>query len=171
MIIDLGANCGFSVRYFADNYPEARIVAFEPDESNFELAKLNNYSDNIDWHNDAIGSTSSMGDLVDPGLGNNAYRVNASSYGTTQIRSLDKVVKEYMNKGFIPFIVKIDIEGYEQELFSANLDWIDQIPVIIIELHDWLFPRRNNSKNFLNAIANRNRDFVYIGENIFSIRT
>lgn len=171
LIIDLGANCGFSVRYFANEYPQARIAAFEPDESNFKLAKLNNISKTVDWYNNAIGSITSIGSLTDPGLGNNAYRVIMSSQGSLQILSLDEVVKNYIKKGYIPFVVKIDIEGYEQELFLRNLDWIDSIPVIIIELHDWLFPSQNNSQSFLNAISNRNRDFVYLGENIFSIKT
>lgn len=92
------------------------------------------------------------------------------SQGSLQIVSLDEIIKDYSKMGFIPFIVKIDIEGYEQELFSSNIDWIDNIPLIIIELHDWMFPSQNKSKNFLNAIANRNRDFLYLGENIFSIK-
>lgn len=170
LIIDLGANGGFSVRYFADEYPEARIVAFEPDKSNFILAKLNNNSEKVDWYNNAIGNIKSIGNLTDPGLGNNSYRVSLSSEGLVQISSLEDLIEDYINQGFVPFIVKIDIEGYEKELFSSNLRWIDQVPIIIIELHDWLFPAQCNSKNFLNAIANLNRDFVYIGENIFSIR-
>lgn len=170
LILDLGANCGFSVRYFADEYPEARIVAFEPDKSNFILAKLNNNRKKVDWYNNAIGNIKSIGNLTDPGLGNNSYRVSLSSKGNIQILSLDKLLENYIKEGFVPFIVKKDIEGYEKELFSSNLSWIDHVPIIIIELHDWLFPAQCNSKNFLNAIANLNRDFVYIGENIFSIR-
>ena len=33
MIVDLGANAGFSLTYFAWNFPQARFVAFEPNPS------------------------------------------------------------------------------------------------------------------------------------------
>ena len=68
-----------------------------------------------------------------------------------------------------PFICKIDIEGAEQELFSANTQWVERFPIVIIELHDWLFPARGSSANFLRAIAGMKRDFILSGENIFSI--
>lgn len=40
---------------------------------------------------------------------------------------------------------------------------------MIIELHDWLFPRSGSSANFLRVIAAMDRDFLIGGENIFSI--
>jgi hypothetical protein len=68
-----------------------------------------------------------------------------------------------------PFLVKIDIEGAEQDLFSCNVEWIEKFPILIIELHDWLLPSQGTSRNFLKAIAPLDRDFVFFGENIFSI--
>jgi hypothetical protein len=47
--------------------------------------------------------------------------------------------------------------------------WIDRFPLLVIELHDWLLPGQSTSRNFLREIALRDRDFVYRGENIFSI--
>ena len=40
-IIDCGANIGLSVIYMKSLYPQATIIAFEPDEKNFELLKTN----------------------------------------------------------------------------------------------------------------------------------
>jgi FkbM family methyltransferase len=40
-IIDCGANIGLSVIYMKRLYPDAEILAFEPDEQNFELLKQN----------------------------------------------------------------------------------------------------------------------------------
>ena len=68
-----------------------------------------------------------------------------------------------------PFIVKIDIEGFEAELFSRNLEWLDRFYVLIIELHDWMLPRQRSSQSFLRAIGALDRDFLYAGENVFSI--
>jgi hypothetical protein len=37
IIIDAGANIGLSSIYFANRFPEAKIIAIEPEESNFRL--------------------------------------------------------------------------------------------------------------------------------------
>lgn len=37
VIVDAGANIGLASIYFANKYPHARIVAIEPEASNFEL--------------------------------------------------------------------------------------------------------------------------------------
>jgi hypothetical protein len=68
-----------------------------------------------------------------------------------------------------PFLVKIDIEGFEEDLFSQNIQWIKAFPIVIIELHDWMLPGRGSSNNFLRAIANENLDFVIIRENVILI--
>src|SRR5258706_4718209 len=41
VIIDAGANIGLSAVFFANQYPEALIVALEPDESNFLILQTN----------------------------------------------------------------------------------------------------------------------------------
>src|SRR6266704_817384 len=41
LIIDAGANAGFATRFLAQRYPSARIVAIEPEASNFELLVRN----------------------------------------------------------------------------------------------------------------------------------
>jgi hypothetical protein len=68
-----------------------------------------------------------------------------------------------------PFVVKIDIEGCEDDVFADNLEWIDRFPVIMIELHDWLFPGEARSRAFLDAVSARNRDFLICGETVISI--
>jgi len=40
-IIDAGANVGFTAVYFANRFPKARIIAVEPEESNFILLQKN----------------------------------------------------------------------------------------------------------------------------------
>ncbi|MBH5294795.1 FkbM family methyltransferase [Salmonella enterica] len=41
--------------------------------------------------------------------------------------------------------------------------------VCIIELHDWLYPGEGTSGPFLRLCGQRDRDFIYRGENIFSV--
>jgi FkbM family methyltransferase len=169
LIIDCGGNIGLASKYFSENYREAKIVCIEPDFSNLEQAKVNNLSANVDFMEAAIGSENGNGTIIDTGLGNCAYRIKATTSGETKIVSINELLKQYPSNDYIPFIIKIDIEGFEADLFSKNIEWIDLFPLLIIELHDWLLPRSSNSKNFLKAISALDRDFVYIGENVFSI--
>ena len=170
LIIDCGGNIGLASAFFYLNYPSSKVVCIEPDFNNIEQAKLNNFSHNVDFIEAAIGSESGAGNVIDIGVGNNAYRMEKSSSGLTKIITIDDVLSMYPTKDFYPFILKIDIEGFECELFSKNTSWIDCFPVIIIELHDWMLPGQAISHSFLKAIAPLKRDLLYRGENIFCIR-
>lgn len=68
-----------------------------------------------------------------------------------------------------PFIVKVDIEGAEADIFAGNTDWLKNTPLVIIELHDWLMPKQGTAAGFLQCIAGQPRDFIAMGENVFSI--
>ena len=48
-----------------------------------------------------------------------------------------------------PFIVKIDIEGAEADVFASDTDWFNETPVVIVELHDWLMPKQGTAAEFL----------------------
>jgi hypothetical protein len=69
--------------------------------------------------------------------------------------------------GMRPFLCKIDIEGGEAELFREDFVWVGEFAVIVIELHDWLFPGSSNSCNFRRAISDLAVDFLYRGDNVF----
>ena len=67
------------------------------------------------------------------------------------------------------FIAKINIEGFERELFSRDTEWIKSFPIIIVGLHDYMLPGQGSSNNFLRRISVENRDFIPLGENIVLI--
>jgi FkbM family methyltransferase len=169
LIIDCGGNIGLAAKYFSQNYPEATILCIEPDAENMRQAEANNSSSKVKFFKSAIGSEEGTGEIIDPGLGNNAYRIESKDTGNTKIISINQLLKEYEQHQYVPFIVKIDIEGFEFDLFSKNTEWVDKFPLLIVELHDWMLPKTANSKNFIRTIAPLERDFVYHGENIFSI--
>jgi hypothetical protein len=52
-----------------------------------------------------------------------------------------------------PFTAKIDIEGFESDLFSQNLEWLDEVFLVYIEPHDWLFPTQGTSRTFQRAMG------------------
>jgi FkbM family methyltransferase len=170
LILDLGANVGLSTLYFAKNWPKATIVGIEPDEGNFARFRQNTSGqEHIVPIRGAIASKHSYARIVNPHESEWGYRteINEENSGGIVALSIAELLEQH--RDCEPFICKIDIEGAEQELFSANTQWLERFPIVIIELHDWLYPRSGSSANFLRAIAGMNRDFILRGENIFSI--
>lgn len=168
LIVDCGANIGLASQYFAAQFELAKVIAVEPDESNIAQARLNVGTDRVELLHCAIGSEAGHGTVVDPGLGFWGFRVSRDSGGGMPIVSVNDLLRG-AGENCVPFIIKIDIEGFETDLFSKNTEWIERFPLIIIELHDWMLPRQNNAGNFLKAVAPLDRDFVFHGENVFSI--
>ncbi|NJL31130.1 MAG: FkbM family methyltransferase [Phycisphaerales bacterium] len=109
--------------------------------------------------------------LVDPGMGHWCIRTSPEGNGpeVDQV-SICEILRKYLQPPYVPFLAKIDIEGGEGELFQQDTSWVSQFPLLIVELHDWLIPCQGTSRNFLQCISAMDRDFVCIGENIFSIQ-
>lgn len=63
-------------------------------------------------------------------------------------------------------IVKVDIEGFELDLFSQNTDWIAQAFTIIVEPYDWMLPGTGSSKTMQQAIIGEDRELLVMGENL-----
>jgi FkbM family methyltransferase len=170
LIVDLGANTGLASLYFAREFPTATIIALEPDPGNAAMARQNleSYS-KVTVVEGGIASADGRAEILNPGDGNWSYRTELSQTGKVVMFSMRSLMAGRSLPNSSPFIVKIDIEGFESDLFSKNTEWIDLFPILIIELHDWMLPRAATSGNFLREVSRRKRDFVYIGENVFSI--
>ena len=172
LIIDCGANIGASPVWFSNSFPEAQIFAVEPERYNYEILRMNcKTHQNIKCRNAAISSVNETVYVQNPGAGSWAFRtIRDSGPSGTAVRAVTVASIEKLFPESKLFLIKIDIEGGESRLFESNLEWIDRTVVIIIELHDWMLPGSANSQNCLKALSARHRDFVFFGENVFSIR-
>ena len=173
LILDLGANVGMASVYFAKNWPAAQILAVEPSEQNYEVLRRNVASFNtVTPIRAAVAASDGFVNIANPAGEAWAYQTewaNASA-GAIPAKSVASLIASTGHHApCAPFICKIDIEGFESNLFSANTDWIPQFPVIIIELHDWMLPKQRSSATFLREISRHDRDFLYVGENVFSV--
>lgn len=174
LILDIGANIGLASVYFRQRYPAAQVVAVEPDRENFDCLHRNVGNDSaVATMEGGIGCSAGHLSIVDRDADKDAVRTSRTlTEGAPLVRAIavDEILERYSRSaGFVPFIAKIDIEGFEEDLFSAHTSWVEQFPLLIIELHDWMLPGQATSRNFLKVIADTGRDFVHIGENIFSI--
>jgi FkbM family methyltransferase len=168
LVVDAGANIGASAVYLTQLDTRIHVCAVEPEHGNFSVLKANSTDLPITPIEAAVASETGKLWLSDPGLGEWGFRAGHSA-GTYQVAAITMadILGRFDASRYQPLICKIDIEGGEGDLFRANDAWIDQFPLIIIELHDWLLPGTSNSKNFLSAISKRNFDIVYRGENMF----
>lgn len=162
LIIDCGANIGLSSVWYARQFPEAKIVAVEPEQSNLEIASRNLAAyPNVTLVRGGVWDTPSHLTIVNPDAEPWAFRVEEGE-GTIPGLTIDQ-----LSKGRPILVVKVDIEGAEKELFRSNTDWMDRTDLIAIELHDWLFPNVGTSQSFMKTIARRPHQIAMRGENLF----
>ena len=149
-IFDGGAYTGISSLNFHERYPGARIIAIEPESDNFTQLEHNvacfeqiSLVKAALWSEDTHVEIYNRHDNDWAKWGFAAKAVSESNPDTVPARSVASLMREYT----LPKIdiLKLDIEGSEFNLFSAeNLDWLDQVDVVIIELHDRIIPGCSN---------------------------
>ncbi|MDZ7956315.1 MAG: FkbM family methyltransferase [Aulosira sp. DedQUE10] len=140
-IIDCGANVGYSSIYLLNKYPQANVIAIEPDPGNFELCCMNlaPYGKRAYVINSAIWS-STVDLVIDKPLQNNgewAIQVRPCQAGETPaLNAIDiKSLLEDFNIDRVD-ILKVDIETAELEVFAHNYqEWLNKVKYIAIELH------------------------------------
>ena len=153
IIIDGGANVGFTSIFLVHAYPQARIFAIEPEESNFQMLLRNTkFYPNIVPIHAAIWHREGKLQVKNPNAEKWAFQVTERTK-ETHLETIDALTIDKLltiAKTNTIDILKLDIEGAEIELFSANYEnWLEKTNVIIIELHDRF--RKGCSETFYNA--------------------
>lgn len=167
-IIDAGANIGLAAVYFANRFPSARIICFEPESENFLLLQKNTapYS-NITAVQAGIWSKSSFLKIHDHGLGNWGFTVEeceAAEPGSLRAVSLPDMMKEYQFDTVD--IIKMDIEGSEKEVLEADnhVQWLSNCKLLVIELHDRM--KKGTSSALFRALLPYDVQIEQMGENM-----
>jgi FkbM family methyltransferase len=142
VIIDCGSNIGVSVLYFKKIYPNAKIIAFEPDPDNYELLlkniEINNLKDVITYNlalSDMSGDidlfyesdkSSTIGNTTTPQWGDRKDFVKRTV-------KADKL-SNYLVDNEVDFL-KLDVEGAEYLVFEDIKKSLTKVKNIAFEYH------------------------------------
>lgn len=173
IIVDAGANIGLTSVFYANKYPRAKIIAIEPETSNFEML-LKNTGPYPNITAICAGLWNRRGELriTDSRHGNHAFQTHEAEKsiaeeGANFVQSITMTeVIENSDTSYID-LLKVDIEGAEMEVFENAWGWIGCVGVIAIECHDWI------KSGCLEVVRRATRDFDFEwkrGETIYFAR-
>jgi len=132
LVVDAGAHIGLASVYFAQRWPRAKIIAIEPDGSNFRVLQRNIQPfPNIVPIQSGVWSRDTRLKIENPDADTWSFRVIESPDGFPAI-TIDTIIQRY---GRID-LLKLDIEGSERTVLEHSAKWISEISTLVIELHD-----------------------------------
>jgi len=144
LIVDCGANVGFASAFLLSRFPQASLIALEPDPENFEILERNlaPYGSRARALRAGVWSKCTRLRIEEnPYRGGGAWarQVRECTPGeSSDIEALDvPAILRHAKRDRIS-ILKLDIEGSECVVFAApNLDsWLPRVDCLAVELHD-----------------------------------
>ena len=162
LIIDAGANVGFAATVFREQFLAASIVSIEPVKKNCDLARKNveafgsiQILQKCLWHRES--------NLVveNPGAKDFEFRFEETTQpqdmGVGSV-TIDNIINGHTNVEL--FILKMDVEGAENEIFIEPGRWWQFKPILMIEPHDWLSVGRNSLRGVLQNPVYQDSDVI-----------
>ena len=174
LIIDGGANVGYASMWFANKFPNAEIIAIEPEQSNFNVLE---------------GNTRDLPNVkaIRAGIWHNStnLKIKSSNFNWSgewdfvteeQLDSTDETVNSITISQILQEsnaeeidILKLDVEGAEKEIFTYNYEeWLGKVKILIVELHDTY--KDGCREAFFSAVKNYDFDTFNKGENVVLVR-
>lgn len=133
VIVDAGAYIGDTAAYYASRFPNAKVIALEPNPNSAALARYNllDYGERVVVIEAALWSTtgklSFAGDFTGAGIAQTS-EISVQGYSLVDLiktLSINKID-----------LMKIDIEGAEYEVLNdGEGKWLNNVKIIAIELH------------------------------------
>jgi FkbM family methyltransferase len=134
-IVDLGANVGLSVLYWAGRYPAARIDAYEPHPVNLARLdahlKMNRIGSRVAIHPAAVGTSTGKAWLSDEGGSSRLCDCGGNRFSVAVVDFFESI-----GPGTID-LLKMDIEGSEYAIFMDQRFSRLDIRSIAFEWHNF----------------------------------
>lgn len=143
-IVDCGANVGYSAVYLMRQFPDAQLVAIEPEGDNAELCRANlaSFDGLASTVHAAVWPHASQRLAIDRGPDGSAqpWALRVREAGSNETSAIFGVsIPEVMERFGLASIdiLKIDIEGSERLLFESDAtEWLGRVRNLAVELHD-----------------------------------
>ena len=141
-VIDLGAHVGLSSLYFLRMFPSARVLAVEPNPESFALLETNlrpwivagrcRLVRGAAWSDDCLLAPSSDNEPH----AHAGFSVRPAPPGDSEpIQGYSMETLLGMTDAPIVDVVKMDVEGAESALLSADVDWLRTVRCLAVEFH------------------------------------
>jgi len=163
-IIDAGANVGLASVLFANRYPDAKIIAIEPEQANYDLLCRNVQSyPNITTIKAGLWSHRAHLIIENPESKSTGFRVKETEDATgLQAYGIEDLM-EMLGTSYVD-VIKMDVEGAEREILLNSDSWIDRVGIILVETHDRHRPGCTAALEW--AIEGRDFDRSSVGESV-----
>jgi FkbM family methyltransferase len=164
-IIDAGAYVGYSAAYFSAQLPNAKILAIEPDEENFNFLLKNAYcSRHIFPCWGAVWSKSRVLSVHKDQLDKKEWSYYCKEDGVgiagkTILEHMKSLQWEHLD------ILKMDIEGGEFEVFKDS-SWLERVDIVAMEIHHDL----GNPHDIFDAFKKHKFSVSQAGETTIAVR-
>jgi FkbM family methyltransferase len=140
LVVDLGANAGYSLRLWQERFPSARVVGVEPDAENLAMCRRNARGERLELVQACVVGTPRPVRL-DRSEGAWAYRMTdaggiAAGAPESSIEglTLPQVLRLVRAAGPVD-LLKCNIEGAEAEVFAKCGAWIGEVRVLAVQVH------------------------------------
>ncbi len=172
VIIDAGANIGLASIWFASKFPDARIIAVEPENSNYGLLERNvaPFPNVTPVHAAVWSHVGTLGVEAPDDWGPAGFQTRELPDSHRPVQRVPCLtITELMSEYDLKWVdlLKVDIEGAEKEVFGSPDEWIGSVGAIAIELHDRFEP--GCSRSFFAAVTAFPVEQT-CGENVFVAR-
>jgi len=157
VILDVGAHRGESVDYFRGLFPGARICSFEPDPASFDALVAAKAGENVACFNMAVSDTDGTATFYRNAIShtNSLLKVNFDSRDSIKLAEArekqdtdfyanfneelqvpTRTLKTFMQEQGLERVdlLKIDVQGAEEQVLAGCGDWLQRIGVIVMEI-------------------------------------
>jgi FkbM family methyltransferase len=134
LILDCGANIGFTVLNYKRQFPQARIIAFEPDPLFAPVLRRNlhhNHADDVQVVEAAVWTRKEKVEWFSEGIDGSHIVSNGQENNKSWVQAID--LAGYLNETVD--LLKIDIEGAEYDVVNHLGKELQNVKNILVECH------------------------------------